>query len=230
MKGKVKIIKKREKYGFITPEEGGEAVFFHFRDIKKGWINVGDKVKFKKVSTKRKHPRARNVVKIESPIHYLQNKWVIIPLVGMATISILIWINDPKIWVLSYPISLVGGIYLDWKIFKKISKIELYNDAKLFGAFLLATIMAIIGVLLVWSVMFSSIVFGMGTVSELYFPFFGFLDPLYPVYYQIYHSLGLYALQSFQLFVFIFGFALLIIGAYLYFRFMRRAGILIFPG
>jgi len=90
VKGKVKLMNKRKKYGFITPEDGGKDIFFHFSDIKRGWISAGDEVKFEKVSTKRKHFKAINIVKKKRLRDYLTIPRIV-PLVTLIGVGILVW-------------------------------------------------------------------------------------------------------------------------------------------
>lgn len=126
---------------------------------------------------------------------------------------------------ITFLFSLVGGIYLSWIIFKKISKIGLYSNARLFGAFLLSIGMFVAGIIIGWSSWISNPM----TVSGSYFPFFSLFNPLYDIYFTIYDNFGLNPYQTARIFLGTFGLGLMIVGGYLHFRFMRKAGIIIFP-
>ncbi len=46
MKGTIKFFHDRKKYGFITPEDEGEDVFFHVSDLDVESVEEGDEVEF----------------------------------------------------------------------------------------------------------------------------------------------------------------------------------------
>lgn len=64
MKGTVKFFHNRKKYGFITPEDGGEDVFFHVSSLGEGeTVSEGDEVEFE-VEEGDKGPKAVDVKKL----------------------------------------------------------------------------------------------------------------------------------------------------------------------
>lgn len=64
MQGTVKFFHNRKKYGFITPDEGGEDVFFHVSAMEEGVnLDEGDQVEFE-IEQGDKGPKAVNVVKL----------------------------------------------------------------------------------------------------------------------------------------------------------------------
>lgn len=63
MQGTIKFFHDRKKYGFITPEDGGEDVFFHVSDLGEESVGEGDEVEFE-VEEGDKGPKAVNVKKI----------------------------------------------------------------------------------------------------------------------------------------------------------------------
>lgn len=46
MKGTVKFFHDMKNYGFITPEDGEEDVFFHIEEVEGDSIGEGDEVEF----------------------------------------------------------------------------------------------------------------------------------------------------------------------------------------
>ncbi len=63
MQGTVKFFHNRKKYGFITPEDGGEDVFFHVSELEVESVEEGDEVEFE-VEEGDKGPKAVNVKKL----------------------------------------------------------------------------------------------------------------------------------------------------------------------
>ncbi len=64
MKGTVKFFHDRKKYGFITPDDEGEDVFFHVSDlVEEESVSEGDEVEFETEEGDR-GPKAVNVEKL----------------------------------------------------------------------------------------------------------------------------------------------------------------------
>lgn len=61
MKGTVKFFHDMKNYGFITPEDGDEDVFFHIEEVDGDSIREGDEVEFDPEEGD-KGPKAANVV------------------------------------------------------------------------------------------------------------------------------------------------------------------------
>lgn len=57
MEGEVSFFHDKKKYGFITPEEGEDDLFFHISDVEGESISEGDKVNFETEEAE-KGPRA----------------------------------------------------------------------------------------------------------------------------------------------------------------------------
>lgn len=63
MQGEVTFFHDRKKYGFITPEDGEEDVFFHISDVAEESVSEGDKVEFETEQAE-KGPRAIEISKL----------------------------------------------------------------------------------------------------------------------------------------------------------------------
>lgn len=64
MQGTVKFFHNRKKYGFITPDDGEEDVFFHVSALEEDEsVSEGDEVEFE-VEQGDKGPKAVNVRKL----------------------------------------------------------------------------------------------------------------------------------------------------------------------
>lgn len=64
MKGTVKFFHDRKKYGFITPDDEGEDLFFHVSDLgEEESVSEGDEVEFE-VGEGDRGPKAVNVQKL----------------------------------------------------------------------------------------------------------------------------------------------------------------------
>lgn len=113
-------------------------------------------------------------------------------------------------------LSFVGAVTLSWTMYEKISRIRLYSSGRLFGAFLLSVGLFIGGFIIEF------LVFAMS------FPFTFYFTNLYDLYLNIY-SLDPSVYHSIETFLLFFGLGLMILGGYLNFRFMRKAGVIIFP-
>ncbi|MCJ7450794.1 MAG: cold shock domain-containing protein [Candidatus Nanohaloarchaeota archaeon QJJ-9] len=60
MQGEVKFFHDMKNYGFITPEDGGDDVFFHISEVDTDSIGEGDEVEFE-TEEGDKGPKAVNV-------------------------------------------------------------------------------------------------------------------------------------------------------------------------
>jgi CspA family cold shock protein len=60
MNGTVKFFHDTKNYGFITPDEGGEDVFFHISVVESSSIAEGDDVEFESEEAE-KGPKATEV-------------------------------------------------------------------------------------------------------------------------------------------------------------------------
>ncbi len=64
LQGTVKFFHNRKKYGFITPDDGGEDLFFHISALEEGVdVGEGDSVEFE-LEQGDKGPKAINVTKL----------------------------------------------------------------------------------------------------------------------------------------------------------------------
>lgn len=115
-----------------------------------------------------------------------------------------------------YILAAIAAAFLNWKIFQRVSRISVHSDARIFGLRILSVLFLLSGIFLgaYWFL----------TVTNS-FLFFGyppdFVDKL--------HSLGEPLFSSIDIFVLVFAFGLVLIALFLNFKFMRRAGIIIFP-
>ncbi len=146
-------------------------------------------------------------------------------LILLIFIGVVVWLvsNFAQSFLkyLLYPLAFFSAVYIDYKTFKKVSKIGLYNTARQFGAFLLSIIMAAFGLLFTWSAFIS-------LQTRGYFAALAFIDPLHIIYYGIYQNFGLVALNSFLIFIFMIGIGLTLIAGYLSLKYMKKVGVIIF--
>jgi len=63
LQGTVKFFHDRKKYGFITPDDEGEDVFFHVSDLGEESVSEGDQVEFE-VEEGDRGPKAVNISKL----------------------------------------------------------------------------------------------------------------------------------------------------------------------
>jgi len=134
------------------------------------------------------------------------------PLFILGPILIILLIEFLFVKNLFYPTIyiLVGGVagWLVYILFIKASRIRAGSDLRIFGLKILSALVGLAGALLA----------GFWMVFIIYQPIF---------FQQI--SLDDPKFICASVFILVFGFGLLLLGAFLYFRFMRKAGIIIFP-
>ena len=63
MEGEVTFFHDRKKYGFITPDDEDDDVFFHLSDVEGDEIKEGDRVEFETEQAE-KGPRATGIKKL----------------------------------------------------------------------------------------------------------------------------------------------------------------------
>lgn len=109
----------------------------------------------------------------------------------------------PTIYLLA---AIIAG-YLDWKIFQKAARIGVHPEARLFGINILSGLIALAGAFLL----------------GFWYAFMIFQPIMFPQF-----SLGNPWVASASIFIIVLGLGLLVVAAFLRFRFMRRAGIIVF--
>ena len=111
-----------------------------------------------------------------------------------------------------YILAAIVAIFLDWKIFQRVSRIRVHTDARLFGLKLLSGLIAGAGGVLLVVLFF------------MVFPFFW--NPFNPPWSPTNPPVTVIVAE---IFIGTFALGLILVGAFLEFKFMRRAGIIIFP-
>jgi len=150
-------------------------------------------------------------------------KFVVILLFILAVIAVEFFVATTLFHLTVYLLAAVIAGFLDWKIFQKFSRISLHSDARLFGARILSGLLFAAGWALgaIWFAYFANPI---GVFLAAFWPFglpFMLLTPsLFP---------NDPAFIAGSVFIVIFAYGLMLVGAFLQFRFMRGAGIIIFP-
>jgi hypothetical protein len=150
-------------------------------------------------------------------------KFVVILLFILAVIAVEFFVATTLFHLTVYLLAAIIAGFLDWKIFQKFSRISLHSDARLFGARILSGLIFAAGWALgaIWFAYFANPI---GLFLAAFWPFglpFMLLTPsLFP---------NDPAFIAGSVLIVIFAYGLILIGAFLQFRFMRRAGIIIFP-
>lgn len=151
----------------------------------------------------RKPKYRRRVVRVPKAVKKLF--FVFVPILVLLSIEYY-FLRDfyvPTIYILVA----IGTIYLDYKLFIWASRIRVRSELRLFGLKLLSGVVAGVGALF----LFLAAHFVLWPLMFLQDPF---RDPV---------------IVSLSIFFGLLGLGLLLLGSFLFFRFMRRAGVIIFP-
>jgi hypothetical protein len=161
-----------------------------------------------------RHPPRRHGIRIPNSVKVS----ILVLLILLVEFFAIRSLFDPTIYVLA---AAIAG-FLDWKIFQVVARIPVHTDARLFGLRLLSIIIIIAG----WAA-------GMVWFASFINPLWSFMLVIWPFILMLpYPNLILPNNPFFfggTVFVFVFAIGLFLVGAFLEFRFMRGAGVIIFP-
>lgn len=141
-------------------------------------------------------------------------------------IASMVFLASGHLYPASLGLAIILGIYLDYKIFQVFARIRAHTEARLFGLKLLGATLSLAGVMLAifWYFFVYYFYLAMPSgYSESAIRMWGLssIDFIF--------KLNPPAFMNISVFVLIFSLGLLVVGAFLTFKFMRRAGIIIFP-
>jgi len=126
----------------------------------------------------------------------------------LLILAIEYFVVTPAFYPTIYLLTAIVAGYLDWKIFQKASRIGMHSEARLFGVNILSGLIAFCGALLL----------------GFWYAFMIFQPIMFPQF-----SLGNPWVASASVFVIVLALGLLVVAAFLRFRFMRRTGVIIYP-
>jgi hypothetical protein len=158
-------------------------------------------------------------------LHRRLPSFVWIPIMILLILIVVFFVSGGLFNYTAYILAAIVAIFLDWEIFQGVSKIDAGSDASLFGLELLAIFIIIGGYML------GAYWFGTYTpsailqIGALFWPFWAptlILSSPSPVPLSAKFITG-------SIFVMVFVFGLIIVGAFLEFRFMRGSGVIIYP-
>lgn len=144
-------------------------------------------------------------------------RFVKIPLITLLILLIEFFVSKDLFNYTIYILAFLVAIFFDWKIFSLVSRINVDSDARLFGLRILSAVLFLAGAMLSF--------FWLALVAL--YPFF-YLTPLYGLSERV-RSLSIPQFTALTIFVTTFSLGLMLVGAFLEFKFMRRAGIIVFP-